>query len=76
MSEHVDLKHKVQKINSKTKFNDILNEAILNKNEKELLKMLYLERYSLEYIADVLGYSKPGIVKLHKRALRKIESLL
>lgn len=76
MSEHVDLKHKVQRINSKTKFNDILNEAILNETEIQFLRMFYLERKDIGYIADILGYSKTGIIKLHKRTLKKIESLL
>ena len=49
---------------------------MLNEVEKQMLTMYYIENRSLDYIADELGYSPQGIAKMHKRALKKIESLL
>ena len=49
---------------------------ILNEKEKEMLKLYYLDNKPINFIADELGYSEAGIKKMHKRALKKIESLL
>lgn len=76
MSKHIELKHKIKKINRKSDFNDILEESMLNENEKQFMKYYYVDGKSLDYIADILGYSPQGISKLHHRCLNKIESLL
>lgn len=75
MTKHVKVKHEVQKI-TKTAFNEILDEAMLSENEKSMMRMYYIERKDLGYIADTLGYSKAGILKMHQRILKRIESLL
>lgn len=75
MTKHIEVKHKVQKIR-RTEFNEMLNEAMLSKNEETMMRMYYVEKRDLGYIADTLGYSKAGILKMHKRILEKMESLL
>ena len=75
MSKHIELKHEVQKI-TKTEFNGILDEAMLSENEKAMMRMYYGEKKDMGYIADTLGYSKIGVLKMHKRILERIESLL
>lgn len=75
-SEHIKRKHKVQNINRKIIFDELLEESMLNENEKKMMKMFYIENKTLRYIADELGYSEQGIAKMHKRILKKIESLL
>lgn len=75
MTKHIEAKHKVQKI-TKTTFDEILDEAMLSPNEKSLMRMYYVEKKDFGYIADILGYSKAGILKMHKRILGRIESLL
>lgn len=76
MTKHIEIKHKVQSINRKTDFNNLLEESMLNENEKQMMKMYYIENKSFSYISDVLGYSEQGIAKMHKRILKKLESLL
>lgn len=76
MTKHIEIKHKVKEINRKADFNDLLEESMLNENEKKMMKMYYIENKTLDYIADELGYSQQGIAKMHKRILKKIESLL
>lgn len=76
MTEHIKTKNKIKKINSKTTFNNILEDSMLSDVEKEFMKLYYVERKDLNYIADILGYSKPGISKMHKRILKNLESLL
>lgn len=76
MTKHIELKHKVKNINRKTDFNSLLEESMLSKIEKKMMVMYYLENKQINYIADELGYSEQGIIKMHKRILNKLESLL
>ena len=76
MTEHMMIKKKVQKIGKKSDFNEILENSLLNDREKEMMTMYYIERKDMDYIADMMGYSKAGIIKMHKRCLNKIETLL
>lgn len=75
MTKHMETKHKVQKIR-RTEFNELLNEAMLTEKEEAMMRMHYVERKDINYIADTLGYSKAGILKMHKRILERMESLL
>lgn len=75
MTKHVKIKHKIQTI-TKTTFNEIMDEAMLSENEMHMMRMYYIEHKNLDYIADTLGYSRAGIIKMHQRILQKIESLL
>lgn len=76
MSKHIELKHKVKSINTKVEFYNLIEESMLNENEKKMMKMFYVDNKSLDYIADELGYSPQGIAKMHNRCLKKLESLL
>jgi DNA-directed RNA polymerase specialized sigma subunit len=76
MTKHIELKHKVKNINRKTDFNSLLEESMLSEIEKKIMVMYYLENKQMNYIADELGYSEQGIIKMHKRILNKLESLL
>jgi DNA-directed RNA polymerase specialized sigma subunit len=75
MTNHVKTKHKIQQV-GKTTFSELIEEAMLNEDEQRMMKMYYIDRKSISYIADTLGYSEQGILKMHKRILKKIESLL
>ena len=76
MSSHLDIKHKVKQIKRRSTFNEIIEDCMLSEKEKQMLKLYYLENKTLDYIADELGYSKAGIIKMHKRSLQKLETLL
>lgn len=76
MTKHIELKHKIKSINRKTDFDSLLEESMLSDTEKQMMNMYYKENKQIEYIADVLGYSPQGITKMHKRILKKLESLL
>ena len=75
MSKHLEVKHEVQK-KKRAEFNELIEEAMLSEIEQSLMKMYYCEHKDLGYIADTLGYSKAGIVKMHRRILKRLESLL
>lgn len=76
MSKHIEIKHRVRSINKKVDFYNLLEESMLNENEKKMMELYYVQNKSLDYIADELGYSPQGISKMHKRILNKLESLL
>ena len=75
MTKHLKTKHKIQNV-TRTKFNEMLEEAMLKDVETKMMQMYYIEHKEIDYIADVLGYSKAGILKMHQRVLKRIESLL
>lgn len=76
MTDHMITKKKVKKINKKSTFNSILEDSMLDEKEKTMMQMHYIEGKSFDFIADSLGYSKAGILKMHKRVLKKIEDLI
>lgn len=76
MTKHIEVRKKIKSIGKKATFNSILEESTLNDKEKHLMVMYYLEKKDFDYIADILGYSKAGIVKMHKRILKQLESLI
>lgn len=76
MTKHMKIKNKVKQINSKTVFNELLEDCMLSEKEKQLMKMYYIEQKDFDYIADILGYSKAGVLKMHNRILNKLETLI
>lgn len=76
MSKHLEIKHKVKQIKRRSTFNELIEDCMLSDKEKQMIKMYYLENKTLDYIADELGYSKAGVIKMHKRSLQKLETLL
>lgn len=75
MTKHMKVKHEVQRV-KRTEFNELLEEAMLRDSEKAMMRMYYIEKKDLGYIADTLGYSKAGVIKMHQRILKQLESLL
>lgn len=76
MAQHMEIKKKVKSINEKTTFNAILENSMLSEKEKTLMRMYYIDKHDFNFIADTLGYSKTGVLRMHKRILSKLESLL
>lgn len=76
MTKHIEIKHKIKNINRKTDFNSLLEESMLSNIEKQMMYKHYVENKPMDVIADELGYSPQGILKMHKRILKHLESLL
>lgn len=76
MTKHIELKHKVKNINRKADFYNLLNESMLTPIEKQFMEKYYIENKTVDFIASELGYSSQGIIKMHKRILKHLESLL
>lgn len=75
-SEHIKTRNKIKTIASITTFNDLLDGCTLTDEDKEILRMHYLQGKDLQYIGDMLGYSESTIKKRHQKALQKLNKLL
>ena len=62
----------------RTKTKNVITGSVVEKSYNPTAKFptAYIERKDMDYIADIMGYSKAGIIKMHKRCLNKIETLL
>lgn len=76
MTKHIEIKHKIKNINRKADFNNLLEESMLSDTEKQMMQKFYVENKSIDIIASELGYTPQGILKMHKRILKRLESLL
>lgn len=75
-SEHIQTRDKVKSIASITTFNDLIDNCVLSDEDREILRMHYLQGKDFRYIGDTLGFSESTIKKRHKKALQKLNKLL
>lgn len=57
-------------------FEQLLQESTLSELDKQIFRLHYLEDKDFAFIADELGYSESGIRKRHRRAIKKLSSIL
>lgn len=75
-SEHIETRNKLRDIASITAFNDLLNTCTLTDEDKELLRLHYLQGKDFRFIGDVLGFAESTVKKRHRKALRKLNKVL
>ncbi len=76
MTNHIKIKRKLKQIPTKIEFNSLLENAMVSEKERRLMQMYYVDQKDFDYIADVMGYSKAGVIKMHQRILKRIEALI
>lgn len=76
MSRHIETRRKLQEVPLVAEFEAILNLCTLSDEDKNILRMHYIQKKDFRYIADSLGYSEKTIKQRHKDALRKISYAL
>jgi RNA polymerase sigma factor (sigma-70 family) len=76
MSTHIDTRKKLQNIPRISSLMELLDSCTLSDEDKEIIKMHYVQNKTLSYIADILGYSESTIKKKHKKILSKLNKLL
>lgn len=74
MTEHCKIKRKL-KSDIKT-YADILNSPYISDKEKELMDMIYIQKYDYMFIGDYLGVSESTVKKRHKDLIKKIGKIL
>lgn len=75
-SEHIETRKKVQEIASISTFNELLDSCTLTEEDKEILRMHYLQGKDFRYIGDMLGFAESTVKKHHIKALRKLNKVL
>lgn len=75
-SEHVKTRNKIKDIASIKTFNDLIDSCVLSDEDKELLRLHYLQGKDFRYIGDTLGFSESTVKKRHKKALQKLNKVL
>ncbi len=76
MSTHVETRKKLKSIPKVSTLVDLLDSCTLTDEDKEIIKMHYIQGKNLGYIADTLGYSESAIKKKHKKILSKLNKIL
>lgn len=76
MSEHTETRRKLKEIPRKAIFDALLEQSTLSEQDKQILRLHYLEDKNFSYIADLLGYAETTIKKRHSKALSKLNKLL
>ena len=71
-TDHIETRRKLKKIPLVKDFNYIVDRCTLSEEEKEILRMHYIEKKNLAFIGDKLGYSERTIKAKHKACLLKI----
>lgn len=76
MTEHVQTKHRLQSVGSKSVFEHILSETTLNDIEKKFLRLYYIEKKDLRYIGDEMNISEGQASKMHRRILKAVRDVI
>lgn len=56
-------------------FEELLQALMLSEEEKQLLRLHYKEKKSLQYIADAMCMSEANVKKIHRKILSKVSEL-
>jgi DNA-directed RNA polymerase specialized sigma subunit len=76
MTEHIRIKHKLENISRVSEFENILADCKISDEDKEILRLIYVKRKTVGYIADTLGYSENTVKRKHDNALKLLNDLL
>ena len=54
----------------------LLNKSMISDEEKELMRLHYIQKKDFRFIGDTLGYSEASIKAKHRKILKKLNKLL
>lgn len=76
MTKHIETRAKLKDIAKISTLVELLDNCNLTDEDREIIKLHYINHKELDFIADTLGYSLSAIKKKHKRILTKIDKML
>lgn len=76
VSEHIETRRKLREIPLVSDFEHVLSLCTLSEEDKQILRLHYIEGKDFCYIGDTLGYSERTIKAKHKRALQKLSKAI
>lgn len=74
--QHLETKKKVSKIGSLKDFEQLLSMTTLSSEDKQLLRLIYIDGLTFILAGEKLGFSEQVAKRKHKRALHKISSII
>lgn len=75
-SDHIKTRSKIKEIAEIKTFNQLIDACTLTDEDKELLRMHYLQGKDFRYIGDMLGFSESTVKRRHRKALQKLNRIL
>lgn len=75
MTEHVRNKHKIQNL-SKQEFYRLLDRVMLSAKERDIMRLIYVERESTIYVALKTGYAESTVRFKHKQIVERLSRFL
>lgn len=76
MTEHIQTRNKLKGITLVDTFEALLDQCTLSDTNKEILRLHYLQEKDFRFIGDQLGFSEATIKQRHRKALKKLSSLI
>lgn len=76
MTQHVQTRAKLKETLEVTTFIDLINRCMLTPDERELMRLHYIEDKDFRYVGDRLGFAEVTIKEKHRKILKKIDKLL
>ena len=76
MTEHIRTRRRLKDIPLVSGFEELLEQCTLSDTDKEILRLHYLKEKDFRFIGDSLGFSEVTIKARHRKALKKIGSII
>lgn len=76
MTQHIETRRKLKELSLVSEFEDILSKCMIHDDDKEILRMYYINGKSIGYISDIVGYTPREVIEKHRKALKKIAKAL
>ena len=75
MTGHVSTKHIIQNL-TRSELLAAVEDAMLSPKERDIIIMIYLRHWKINYIAYKIGYAESTVRLKHRQAVAKIGSAL
>lgn len=76
MTAHIETRRKLKDISLVSDFEHLLGLCTLSEEDKDILRLHYIQGKDFRFIGDTLGYAERTIKARHKRALKKLSDAL
>jgi RNA polymerase sigma factor (sigma-70 family) len=76
LTDHIKTQKKLKDIPQVSIFEELLSASTLSDTDKEIIRLHYLKEKDFRYIGDLLGFSEATIKARHKKALKKLGSII
>lgn len=75
-AENIKTRRKLESIPLAADFESLLNLCCMSEENKEIMRLHYIEEKDFRYIGDRLGYSESAMKKRHAKILSKLNKVI